>query len=46
MAILRAIAGGERDAQKLAQQRDPRCSKTEQEIARTSAEPAAMLAPI
>jgi transposase len=41
MAILRAIAGGERDAQKLAQLRDPRCSKTEQEIARTSAEPAA-----
>src|ERR1700751_3878622 len=32
MAILRAIAGGERDAQKLAQRRDPRCSKTEQEI--------------
>jgi hypothetical protein len=32
-AILRAIAGGERDAQKLAQLRDPRCSKTEQEIA-------------
>jgi transposase len=33
MAILRAIAGGERDAQKLAKFRDPRCSKTEQEIA-------------
>src|SRR6202022_2378553 len=33
MAILRAIAGGERDAQKLAQLRDPRCNKTEQEIA-------------
>jgi transposase len=33
MAILRAIAGGERDAQKLAELRDPRCSKTEQEIA-------------
>jgi transposase len=33
MAILRAIVGGERDAQKLAQLRDPRCSKTEQEIA-------------
>jgi len=32
MAILRAIAEGERDAQKLAQLRDPRCSKTEQEI--------------
>src|SRR5262249_61556758 len=32
MAILRAIAEGERDAQKLAQRRDPRCSKTEQEI--------------
>jgi transposase len=33
MAILRAIAGGERDAQKLAQFRDARCKKTEQEIA-------------
>jgi hypothetical protein len=33
MAILRAIAGGEREAQKLAQLRDPRCGKTEQEIA-------------
>lgn len=33
MAILRAIAGGERDAQQLAKLRDPRCSKTEQEIA-------------
>jgi len=33
MAILRAIAGGERDALKLAKLRDPRCSKTEQEIA-------------
>ena len=33
MAILRAIAGGERDAQKLAKLRDPRCSKTEQEKA-------------
>jgi hypothetical protein len=33
MAILRAIAGGERDVLKLAQLRDPRCSKTEQEIA-------------
>jgi transposase len=33
MAILRAIAGGERDALKLAKFRDPRCSKTEQEIA-------------
>jgi transposase len=33
MAILRAIAGGERDAQKLAKLRDRRCSKTEQEIA-------------
>src|SRR5262244_3363629 len=32
MAILRAIAGGERDAQKLAQLRDRRCNKTEQEI--------------
>jgi len=33
MAILRAIANGERDAQKLAKFRDPRCNKTEQEIA-------------
>ena len=33
MAILRAIAKGERDAQKLAQLRNARCSKTEQEIA-------------
>jgi transposase len=33
MAILRAIAGGERDALKLAKLRDRRCSKTEQEIA-------------
>jgi len=33
MAILRAIAGGERDAQKLAKFRDARCSKSEQEIA-------------
>jgi transposase len=33
MAILRAIAGGEREAQKLAQLRDPRCNKTESEIA-------------
>lgn len=33
MAILRAIVGGERDAQKLAQLRDRRCNKTEQEIA-------------
>ena len=33
MAILRAIVGGERDSQKLAQLRDRRCSKTEQEIA-------------
>src|SRR5215472_17129313 len=33
MAILRAIAGGERDAQKLAQLRDRRCNKTEAEIA-------------
>ena len=33
MAILRAITGGERDALKLAKLRDPRCSKTEQEIA-------------
>ena len=33
MAILQAIVNGERDAQKLAKLRDPRCSKTEQEIA-------------
>ena len=33
MAILRAIVNGERDAKKLAKLRDPRCSKTEQEIA-------------
>src|SRR5215469_8655223 len=32
-AILPAIAGGERDAGKLAKLRPPRCSKTEQEIA-------------
>jgi transposase len=33
MAILQAIANGERDARKLAQLRDPRCRKSEQEIA-------------
>src|SRR6516165_8475010 len=33
MAILRAIAQGERDAQKLANLRNRRCSKTEEEIA-------------
>jgi transposase len=33
MAILRAIAGGERDAQKLAKLRDRRCRKSEPEIA-------------
>jgi transposase len=33
MAILRAIVGGERDAQKLAKLRDRRCSQTEEEIA-------------
>lgn len=33
MAILRAIVAGERDAQKLAQLRNRRCSKTEEEIA-------------
>ncbi len=33
MAIMRAIAKGERDAQKLAQLRDHRCNKTESEIA-------------
>ena len=33
MAILRAIADGERDARKLAKLRDPRCRKSEEEIA-------------
>lgn len=33
MAILRAIVAGERDARKLAQLRDRRCRKSEQEIA-------------
>ena len=33
MAILRAIAGGERDARKLAQLRDPHCRKSAEEIA-------------
>jgi len=33
MAILRAIVGGERDARKLAQLRDPGCRHTEEEIA-------------
>jgi transposase len=33
MAILRAIAGGERDAGKLAQLRDPHCRQSEKEIA-------------
>ena len=33
MAILRAIVEGERDARKLAKMRDPRCSKSEEEIA-------------
>jgi hypothetical protein len=33
MLILRAIAGGERDAKKLAQLRDGRGSESEQEIA-------------
>jgi transposase len=33
MAILRAIAAGERDARKLAKLRDPRCRKSEEEIA-------------
>jgi len=33
MAIIRAIAGGERDAGKLAQLRDPHCHKNEKEIA-------------
>jgi transposase len=33
MAILRAIAGGERDARQLAKLRNPRCRKSEEEIA-------------
>jgi transposase len=33
MAILRAIANGERDARKLAALRDPRCRRSEEEIA-------------
>jgi transposase len=33
MAILRAIVAGERDARKLAQLRDPRCHKNEEQIA-------------
>jgi transposase len=33
MAILRAIAEGERDTRKLAKLRDPRCRKSEEEIA-------------
>jgi transposase len=33
MAILRAIVEGERDARKLAQLRDPRCRKSEEQIA-------------
>lgn len=33
MAILRAIAAGERDAEKLARFRDPHCKKSEKEIA-------------
>lgn len=33
MAILRALAGGERDARKLAQLRDPHCQNSEKEIA-------------
>lgn len=33
MAILRAITQGERDARKLAKLRDPRCRKSEEEIA-------------
>jgi transposase len=34
LAIMRAIVGGERDAQKLAQLRDRRCRKSEDEIAK------------
>ncbi len=33
MAIVRAIVNGERDGRKLAQLRDPRCKKSEEEIA-------------
>ncbi len=33
LAIMRAIVNGERDARKLAQLRDPRCRKSEEEIA-------------
>jgi hypothetical protein len=33
LAIMRAIVSGERDARKLAQLRDPRCRKSEEEIA-------------
>jgi transposase len=33
MAIVRAIAGGERDARQLAKLRDPHCRKSEEEIA-------------
>lgn len=33
MAIIRAIVGGERDVQKLAELRDPRCHKSVEEIA-------------
>ena len=33
MAIVRAIVAGERDAKKLAELRDPRCHKSEEEIA-------------
>lgn len=33
MAIVRAIVAGERDARKLAKMRDPRCRKSEEEIA-------------
>src|SRR5208337_4164303 len=34
MSILRAIANGERDPRKLAKFRDPRCSRSEEEIAK------------
>lgn len=33
MAIIRAITGGERDAQKLSELRDPHCHKSQEEIA-------------
>jgi transposase len=34
MTIIKAIVGGERDANKLAEHRDPRCKRTKEEIAK------------